>query len=104
MITKDDAETNRIFWLDFINQNRRNRTQKEWNRATQLAGTWNTCACGSINDGLSRWSDKKPKDPELYELGLSFFYAIATRRPQRARKYFIKIQARAAVVLASYHE
>ena len=98
------AEINKKFWASFFHANRKVKllTAADWSYAGHLAGNWDTCACGSINDGLPRRSfmDWEPRDRLLSHLGTDFYTAIRNQHYLRARRLFSEIHKRAVVVLA----
>jgi len=102
-VNKTQATKNKLFWDQFLEVGRKRRTDDEWWQARGLARSWNTCACGSINDGLPRidrgaWKNQ-PKDIGLITLGTSFFYEVKTRNLNKIRTLFSRIQTRSAEVL-----
>lgn len=106
MITTTKAKSNRLFWLTFMSKSRKRRSSIDWKRAETLARNWDTCACGSINDGLPRHTENNtpapldmPLDNELASLGGKFYRTILDKRLSAARTLFNEIQFRAAQVL-----
>ena len=109
--TKRRADVNREFWIRFLAPDGSvYRTREDWRYAASLAASWNTCGCGSINDGLFRLghrdddNDWCPMDNELMKLGLEFYTVISNRKLVEAREVFALIQLRGAEVLALQHE
>jgi len=108
-MNKTQATENRLFWDKFLEVGRKRRTESEWNKATVLAFSWNTCACGSINDGLPRYGGSgggifspdhnQPLDDTLSDLGGGFHRAVKTSNIRKARTLFNQIQIRAAKVI-----
>lgn len=86
-------------WQDFLAVGRKRRSEDEWGEALDLADDWNTCACGSLDDGIPRYGGT-PCDDGLYNLGVDFAIAIDDRNLPEARRLFAKIQQRGAEVLA----
>ena len=108
--TKAQATHNRKFWKSFLSKSHDRRSPVEWDEAASLAFNWNTCACGSINDGLPRgedagayWAEMDalwiPNDAKLRQLGGDFYEDILARDLTRARSRFNAIQKRAGEVL-----
>ena len=93
----------KLFWKKFLIADE--LTDDDWDFATKMAGSWNTCACGSINDGLlRRWhtansTSASPQDGRLHDLGMRFYHAIQHRRLTSAQELFITIQSRGHDVL-----
>ncbi len=97
------AKINKEFWESFLAVTGNDlRSEADWAFASRLSMRWDTCACGSINDGLPRWGGKdwQPKDKHLSTLGIEFMSAIERKKLQNARNIFCAIQGRGAVVLA----
>ena len=62
------------------------------------ARNWNTCACGKQDKRLLSYG--KPKDFWLYHWGCVFSDQVGTDHPLGAAKTLIKIEKRAAKILA----
>jgi len=106
MITNKQANENRDFWLRFMSKKHKRRTESQWLHAYKMAINWDTCGCGSINDGLPRqghdqnsYSANAPMDEELLDLGAWFMGAVGDQDLNRSRYVFNQIQQRAAEVL-----
>ena len=100
--TAERARHNREFWKQFLTTDRSiMRSYADWEYARRLAGEWNTCACGSINDGLPRLSRSnwEPQDGLLQSLGLEFYYAVGEKDLPRCREAFKAIQIQGRKVL-----
>ena len=93
------ARKNRRFWREFLSKSHNQRTNFQWANARDLAFNWDTCACGSVNDGLNRDPTDMPYDPDLRKLGEVFYFAITDHDLPRSRRIFNKIQIRAGKVL-----
>lgn len=100
------AAQNKRFWIEFMNRKNDDPTEEQWEEALGLATDWDTCACGSINDGLPRLSfnDWEPMDLELSFLGYSFMESVELYDLEKARIIFNEIQMRASVVLQKKFE
>ncbi len=100
------AAQNKRFWIEFMNRKNDDPTEEQWEEALGLATDWDTCACGSINDGLPRLSfnDWEPRDDELSSLGYEFMESISVPDLDQARNLFNAIQMRASVVLKKKFE
>jgi len=97
-LTSEGAEYNRDFWLRFMQAD--TLSDEDWEVARGLAGSWDTCWCGSINDGLDRGEvGNEPVDPALTVLGLEFYKAICDHDLPDAQKISNEIQERGSVVL-----
>ena len=100
-LTERRVRKNCKFWKEFMSMSHRRRTNKEWKRASRLASDWDTCACGSINDGLPRKEENNvPLDHRLSNLGCLFATVIQDKNLARARRIFNQIQIRAGLVLS----
>ena len=100
--TAERAKHNAEFWKRFLAVDASvRRTAADWAYARQLAGEWNTCACGSINDGLPRegHANWAPKDGTLHVLGMRFMRMIRAKDLPRSRRVFREIQKRGVEVL-----
>ena len=100
--TKDRAAANKEFWKRFFHHRRNPAllSWRDWKYARYLSMNWDTCACGSINDGLPRgFGSWRPRDNELQRLGELFFMQIKEQDYTHAKITFHDIQSRAAVVL-----
>ena len=93
-----------LFWKKFLLS--KDITSFDWEYADNLARSWNTCACGSVNDGLPRsWDGNeecgsaRPVDEKLQSLGMAFFRQIENYNLPVAQRTFLKIQQRSAEVL-----
>ena len=97
----DRVAHNKEFWKRFFATDRSiRRSEADWAYAIQLANQWDTCACGSINDGLPReGTGWQPSDHKLYHLGNQFPIILGKRDLTRARRHFMAINRRAAEVL-----
>jgi len=97
------ALENRKFWVNFMNCDIDDMTDWQWVQAYQHARSWDTCACGSINDGLPRIDieigDWEPTDNKLYTSGIRFMGFIRDHELNEARTCFNDIQKRAGIVL-----
>ncbi len=62
------------------------------------AGDWTTCACGRLDDGISRYADW-PMDVELRYLGIDFTFLVRNDLTTEAADTLIDIEKRAAAVL-----
>lgn len=76
----------------------------EWERAHELANAWNTCACGSLDDGIPRDHIGMPQDPRLQQLGYEFCRDVQHRRFHEAGKTWREIQKRSVTVLQQVQE
>ena len=95
-----------LFWKRLLLAEKSDITPDDWQYAANLAGSWNTCACGSVNDGLPRDWDKdqsygtaRPTDETLQNLGMAFYRQIENHNLPVAQRTFLKIQERSAEVL-----
>jgi len=100
------AAQNKRFWIEFMNRKSDDRTDEQWEVAYNLSVQWDTCACGSINDGLERLADWnwEPIDSRLTDLGDHFMELIEAHDLDGARDCFNEIQMRAGVVLKKKFE
>jgi hypothetical protein len=66
------------------------------------AGDWVTCACGEQNARIPRepGSKGRPADDDLAYLGMDFYSAVTRQDPFGARAVLVKIEHRAAEILA----
>jgi hypothetical protein len=96
-----DPKLAREFWRRFLDtEDATDLSDSDWMLAAKLAGSWNTCACGSINDGLPRSSiGGEPRDTELFRMGMEFMRLIQQRKLPEAQKMFMKINEQGAQVL-----
>lgn len=86
------------FWRRFLRAT--GLTDGEWEYARWLASQWNTCACGSLNDGLPRDSrNLEPVDSKLERLGCKFMDCMGDRDLNEAQNIFVSINNRAARVI-----
>ena len=89
-----------LFWQRFMTAKENDLTHADWKFADYLAGTWNTCACGSINDGLPRNDlSHEPLDAHLERLGMNFLNQIQAKYLPEAQDVFLRIHERAIEVL-----
>ena len=89
-----------IFWPRFLAAKPDTLTDADWWFAGTLAKHWNTCACGSLNDGIPREpGDVQPTDADLISLGCEFYGSIMRRDLKAAQKLFIQINNRAEQVI-----
>lgn len=93
------VERNRKFWYRFLNADPEQFTARDWDMALTLALQWNTCACGSMDDGIPRFDSGRPHDTQLNQLGCEFPDAIEERDIEKAREIFRLIERRAAKVI-----
>ncbi len=113
-LMKAQVKRNKKFWARFLGPGSQGqkRTEADWRFALRLAERWDTCACGSINDGLPRNGKQEfephsdavmkewcPIDRELRTLGINFFCAIGNQNLKISRQIFSQIQHRAGQVL-----
>ncbi|MFT5347790.1 MAG: hypothetical protein ACI9M3_000824 [Bacteroidia bacterium] len=84
-------------WNEFLDQ--KEITEKEWDKAKDLAGEWVMCACGSQCDVIPRWPAGGPKDELLYNLGMKFAYAIDNKNIQYAKETLQKIEVRSSELI-----
>ncbi len=100
------------FWETFLNAEEGDLSDEDWAFAASLSNSWQTCACGSVNDGLLRgwhgkralgesWSvnDARPQDKQLSNLGLEFNNLIEQREIGKAQIMFHEIWAMSITVL-----
>ena len=96
-------EEKRRFWEKFLYADESLLSQDDWDRAWDLANTWDTCACGSLDDGLPRKAVNGvvniPVDQCLIDLGSEFPDYIHDGDLEGARKCFLDIQERGAKLL-----
>lgn len=96
-------EEKRRFWEKFLYADESLLSQDDWDRAWDLANTWDTCACGSLDDGLPRKAldgvVNIPVDRELQLLGCRFPDYISHGDLESARECFREIQERGAKLL-----
>jgi hypothetical protein len=64
-----------------------------------MAGSWVTCACGKLDDGIPRDTDGSPEDFALFELGGLFYSHVSRDAYLSAAKCLIDIEHRAIEVL-----
>ena len=95
-----------LFWKKFLIAKESEMFSSDWEYAINLASSWNTCACGSVNDGLPRGWDgdeehgsARPLDEKLQSLGVAFYRQIENYNLPVAQRTFLKIQQRSAVIL-----
>jgi hypothetical protein len=84
-------------WNKFINQ--KEITEKEWDKAKVLAGEWVMCACGTQCAVIPRYDSGGPKDILLYNLGMSFTYAIDTKNIPYAKDTLQGIEQRSSELI-----
>jgi hypothetical protein len=98
MKTYTESKNETLFnWNEFLNQ--KEITEDEWDKAKDLAGEWVTCACGTQCDVIPRYPAGGPKDILLYNLGMSFTYAIETKNIQYAKDTLHKIELRSSELI-----
>jgi len=75
---------------------------------SDLSGEWDTCACGMLPSKLPRWAESdwghdegQPIDRKLTEWGCQFHEAVCDDNPNKAADIYIKINQRAARLLAA---
>lgn len=95
-----DAKLDHTYWGKKIIaiEARGNSTRED----IRLATGWQTCACGKQDSRIPReqGEEKAPLDNRLYELGIQFCGAVDSNDPVAAANTLIKIELRAAKVLA----
>lgn len=79
-ITDDDRSTvkaTRAFWEQYWLADPYDLDMEDHDYAFELANQWNTCACGSLDDGIprDRFGDA-PEDKELHRLGMRFMAVL----------------------------
>lgn len=94
-----EVERNREFWFRFLYAPEEELTDADWYMAHVLAERWDTCACGSMDDGIPRGHGNMPYDTELKFLGCRFPEIIQRRDLEGAREMFKLIEERAAEVI-----
>ena len=100
-----DVPAVKAFWQKFLSLKKNEINTIDWVRAQHLAESWNTCACGSINDGLPRdWDNDpegsaEPMDGHLTQLGNRFMHEVTFRHLKRAQELFSLINDRAYHIL-----
>tara|TARA_R110000850_G_scaffold49576_1_gene122203 strand:- start:1610 stop:1921 length:312 start_codon:yes stop_codon:yes gene_type:complete len=98
MKTYTESKNETLFnWNKFLNQ--KEITEKEWSFAKDLSVDWVTCACGNQCDVIPRYGGGGPKDILLYNLGMSFTYAIDTKNIQYAKDTLHKIELRSSELI-----
>lgn len=65
------------------------------------AKSWQTCACGKQDKRIPRSSLGEPLDPDLKDLGRSFFCRIYHSQFDGAAEVLAKIERRAGEILAT---
>ena len=94
-------EEKKEFWLKFINAKDHQLSERDWHAVRHLAADWDTCACGSLDDGISRGPTGYPEDLALRTLGHAFYEHIKEHELKAAQQEFIAIQERGAQLLKS---
>jgi hypothetical protein len=64
-----------------------------------MASDWPTCACGQLCKAVPRYMNGRPKDYELYELGIDFADQVGNHLWSDALATLHKIEARTVNVL-----
>jgi len=99
-----EAKLSRKYWGKIII-----KAEKEGsfdNKGLAEASKWATCACGRQDKRIPRRPDylfvepRAPKDKQLFNLGASFMYAVNNNKFTLAAKRLIRIENRAAKILA----
>lgn len=75
------------------------RTAVEWRKASILAESWVTCACGNQCSALPRRANNEPDDYKLWDYGTEFSQAILSREVEVARFYLDAIEVRSDELL-----
>jgi hypothetical protein len=84
-------------WNAFLDK--KSITSSEWMYALKLAGSWVTCACGTMCSVIPRRSDGEPEDNQLYSLGMQFYDAIDIENADLAKDVLIEIEKRSAELI-----
>jgi hypothetical protein len=71
-----DPYNEKFCWFMFLTQPLENISEIDIEAAYCLSVDWVTCACGQACKTLPRDKDGKPKDDELYNLGVNFMDMI----------------------------
>lgn len=74
-------------------------TEEQWEEMRGLAQNWITCACGNQCDIIPRRKNGRPKDIELFWLGLDFLYYISMYDLKSAKQTLSKIEERSAYLI-----
>ena len=64
------------------------------------AGSWVTCACGKLSDGVQRNPTGSPRDGVLMLLGQRFSEAVNDDEFVTTAECLVRIEARAVIVLS----
>lgn len=71
----------------------------EIGRLISRAGHWVACACGNMCAIIPRCADGTPEDPQLYHLGMRFYYSIEDLDWVNAKVTLKEIETRSAVLI-----
>ena len=85
-------------WNEFLDRDE--ITNGQWTKATILAGSWVTCACGTQCAIIPRTMGGTPEDNRLYHFGNRFYDAINAKRIQTAKAFLALIEERSAELIA----
>lgn len=87
------------YWWKVINRAIKN--EEEFTEVEKLrSSVWISCACGEQDDRIPRSREGEPLDKTLQSFGLDFYDAVGMNDPKEAMNVLIKIEHRAAIVIA----
>jgi hypothetical protein len=99
------AKLKKMNWLKRLEYADKNKlTQDECNWLYDRAADWPTCACGVACKSLPRNLGGAPMDFYLRQWGHRFFSEVRQRDYKAARKTFLKIERRSAMLLEIAHQ
>jgi hypothetical protein len=88
---------NTFNWDDFLNKD--DITQPEWEKVSEMAARWPTCAVGDQCKDIPRDFDGMPLDPRLRNLGIKFYGDILNQNKNTAKESLIRIEYMAAQII-----
>jgi hypothetical protein len=104
-----DPFSSNFNWFLFLDQKFSDISPAELHRASTLAASWVTCACGQLCRVLPRDCNNAPEDKTIRNLGLEFMNQISfasessSRYPKKhfgkAKEILVKIEKRTSVLL-----
>jgi hypothetical protein len=84
-------------WNKFLSK--KNISDRQWDKAEQLAANWVTCACGGQCDVIPRYPRGAPIDNRLCNLGFDFYCYISSNDIDGAKETLMAIEKRSEYLI-----